>query len=333
MKATLLAGIGLSVVLAAAAFAAAPSYHVVDRIKVGDGGFDYAVFDTAKNRVLLARTNYTTAIDAKTGTVSELKAASAGHMAIPIPGSNLLLLPQGRGTISIVDGKDDKPIAELKGGTNPDGAAYDPFSKLVFVMNHTSGDATVVDPMAQKVVATIQIGGTLEFPASDGAGKVFVNVEDTGEIAVIDVKSRQMTAKWKMPGCVNPTGLAYIPTLKLLASSCGQSGTAKFVRADSGAEVASLKIPVGADAVFYDAKRNNVLIPTRSGFLEVISVADAAHISVVQEVPTAVGSRTGIVDPNTGRVYMMSAKFGDPPAGGGRAQAIPGTFEVIVVAP
>jgi len=90
---------------------------------------------------------------------------------------------------------------------------------------------------------------------------------------------------------------------------------------------------VGADAVLYDGKRNVVLIPTRSGKLEVISVADPAHISVVQEVPTAVGSRTGTVDPNTGRVYMMSAQFGPPPPGGGRAQALPGTFEVIVVSP
>src|SRR5262245_31208925 len=178
MKATLLAGIALSCALATAAWAAVPNYHVVDKIKVGDGGFDYAVFDTAKNRVLMARTNYTTAIDAKTGKVSELKTASAGHMAMPIPGTSMLLLPRGRGTIAIVDEKTDQLLADLKGGMNPDGAAYDPFSKMVFVMNHGSGESTVVDPVAKKVVATIDVGGELEFPASDGAGKVFVNVED-----------------------------------------------------------------------------------------------------------------------------------------------------------
>jgi hypothetical protein len=67
--------------------------------------------------------------------------------------------------------------------------------------------------------------------------------------------------------------------------------------------------------------------------LEVISVADPAHISVVQRVPTQEGSRTGTFDPDTGRIYAMAAKFGPPAAVGGRAQALAGTFEVLVIAP
>ncbi len=333
MKAIALAGVAFSLALSAAAFAAAPTYHVVDRIKVGNGGFDYATYDPATGRILIARTEYTTVIDTKTGKVSELKSASAGHMALPIPGTTLLLLPRGRGTIAIVDGATDKEVAEVKGGTNPDGAAYDPVSKLVFVMNHTSGDSTVVDPVAKKVVATIPIGGVLEFPVSDGAGKMFVNVEDKNELVAIDVKSMKVLAHYPLTGCEAPTGLTFVPGAKLVVSVCGQSGTAKFMSSETGAEVASIPIAMGADAVIYDAQRKNVLVPTRSGQLEVISVADPAHISVVQHVPTAVGSRTGMLDPTTGRVYMMSAKFGPPATAGGRAQALPDTFEVIVVAP
>ena len=37
-------------------FAAAPTtYKITDRIKVQDGGFDYATFDAANQRVLMAR--------------------------------------------------------------------------------------------------------------------------------------------------------------------------------------------------------------------------------------------------------------------------------------
>src|SRR5579885_3577518 len=102
MRLVSVASLLLAFAFAADASAATPNYKVVDRIKVGDGGFDYAVFDTANNRVLLARTNYTTVIDAKTGKVSELAAASAAHMALPVPGTNLLVLPRGRGTVGIV---------------------------------------------------------------------------------------------------------------------------------------------------------------------------------------------------------------------------------------
>jgi hypothetical protein len=333
MKAISCASLFLTVAFAATAYAAAPNYKVLDRIKVGDGGFDYAVFDSANGRVLMARTNYTVAIDAKTGKVNELSSASAGHMAIPIPGTDLLVLPRGKGTVGIVDGKTDKAVAELPAGKGPDGAIYDPFSKFVFVMNHNGGDATVIDPIAQKVVATIPVGGVLEFPASDGAGKVFVNVEDKGEIAAIDVKTLQTIAHWPMKDCQSPTGLAYVPGPKLLVSSCGENGVAKVLSAETGAEVASLPIAVGADAVLYDAKRNVVLIPCRAGELEVISVADPAHISVVQRVPTQEGSRTATLDPDTGRIYAMAAKFGPPANPGGRPQALPGTFEVLVIAP
>ena len=185
----------------------------------------------------------------------------------------------------------------------------------------------------QKVVATIPVGGVLEFPVSDGAGKVFVNVEDKNEIAVIDVATRKTTAHYKLAGCEAPTGLDYAPGAKLLISSCGENGVVKVIRADTGAEVASLPIAIGADAVIYDANRKLALVPCRSGTLEVISLADPAHIAVVQHVPTEVGARTGTLDPTTGRIYSMAAQFGPPPAAGGRAQALPGTFELLVIAP
>ena len=81
--------------------AAAPAYKVVDRIKGRRWGFDYAVFDSANGRALIARTDYTTVIDSKTGKVSQLSSASTGHMAIPIPGTDPLVLPRGKGTIGL----------------------------------------------------------------------------------------------------------------------------------------------------------------------------------------------------------------------------------------
>src|SRR6516164_7856771 len=118
--------------------AATPNYRIADRIKVQDGGFDYANFDQATGHVLMARTDFTTVIDVKTGNVSQLKSAAAGHMALPIPGTTLLVLPQRKGTIRIVDKATDTMLGELPGGKNPDGAVYDPLTKLVFVMNRES---------------------------------------------------------------------------------------------------------------------------------------------------------------------------------------------------
>ena len=45
----------------------------------------------------------------------------------------------------------------------------------------------------------------------------------------------------------------------------------------------------------------------RDGVLEVISVADPAHVTLVQHVPTQTLARTGALDPQSGRIYLMTA--------------------------
>src|SRR5579871_3262900 len=101
MKSLPLAGLALAFGLAPA-LGAAPAYKVVDRIRVPDGGFDYLAFDADSGRVNIARTNFTTVIDGKTGHVSNLQSAAHGHVVVHVPGTTLGVLPQGAGTILIV---------------------------------------------------------------------------------------------------------------------------------------------------------------------------------------------------------------------------------------
>ena len=62
----------LSLAAPVAALAAAADYKVVERIKVPDGGFDYVTFDAATSRIYIARDEFTTVIDTKTGKSSQL---------------------------------------------------------------------------------------------------------------------------------------------------------------------------------------------------------------------------------------------------------------------
>ncbi|MDE2475400.1 MAG: YncE family protein, partial [Alphaproteobacteria bacterium] len=194
------------------------------------------------------------------------------------------------------------------------------------------GDSTVIDPIARKVVGTIPIGGDLEFPVADGKGKVFVNIEDKNQIGVIDTKTKKVLTRYTLKDCDGPTGQAYDAADNYLISSC--DGTAKILKADTGAEVASLKIANQPDAVIFDAQRKLAFIPCRTpGVLEVISLANPAKPVVVQHLQTQLGTRTGTIDPATGKIYMMAAKFGAPATAGGRPQALESTYDVLVVAP
>ena len=79
--------------------------------------------------------------------------------------------------------------------------------------------------------------------------------------------------------------------------------------------------------MLYDEARKLILVPAgQSGTLTVID-ASGATLKAVQTVATARGARTGAVDPKTGRIYLPTAQFAPPAAGGGRPQAVPGSFE------
>jgi len=331
---TTVTALALSAAFAASAFAA--EYKVVDRIKLPDGGWDYIVSDPDHGRIIRTRTDGADLIDTKTGKVSTLKNNGNGHMIVPVPGTALGVIPlrMPEKMIRIMDTMADKIVADVPGGDTPDGAAYDPFSKHVFVADRDPSEVTEVDAQAKKSSTFSVGGGKLEFPAPDGLGRLFVNRSQAGEIAVVDIKTQKVTGSYKMAGCDDPSGLAYADKSKLLISSC--NGLAKVLAADTGKEVASIPIGKGPDSVLYDPQRQLAFIPCgRDGVLEVISVADPAHVAKVQELPTHVLVRTGAVDPQSGRLYLMSADPdpSKPPGGGGRPTPKSGTFEVLVVGP
>ena len=64
----------------------------------------------------------------------------------------------------------------------PDAIVYDPASKRVFAMNGRSSNSTAIDAATGKVVGTIALSGKPEFAVSDGAGHIYVNIEDKNEM-------------------------------------------------------------------------------------------------------------------------------------------------------
>jgi DNA-binding beta-propeller fold protein YncE len=203
-------------------------------------------------------------------------------------------------------------------------------------INGGAGLALLIDIKQAKVVGTISIGGEPEFAVADGKGKIYINVghDKSSEIVGVDVGSRKVVQKIPLKGCEGPTGLAYDQGNDLLISVCGDNGVTKFIRAAGGHETKSLNVGKGADAVMFDPQRHIAFVPSaENGNLSVIAVRSAADIAVVQTVTTQKGTRLGAVDSASGRVYLPAAKFGPPVPPIPYPSVLPGTFEVLVVAP
>ena len=318
-------------VATSAGVAAPPSYSVVGTYKAADGGWDILSVDPAAHRLYVARRDSVTAVDLKTGQVTDrLAPAAGGHSALALPGTGEVLVTNGTAdTATIIDGRTGQLRATIPTGKKPDAATYDEATRTVWVMTPGDGAVTVIDPATAKVIATVPVGGSLEFGASDGHGRLYVNAEDRNDVAVIDTHSHKVIRREPLPGCDGPTGIVYDPATRETLSACA-NGIAVVLSA-AGKPVASLTIGKRPDGAAIDTGRHVILVPSGAdGTLSIIQLSPAPK--VVGTVQTAKSARTIALDPSTGRAYLPATDL-QPAVGNERPKAVPGTFRIIVVAP
>jgi YVTN family beta-propeller protein len=272
-----------------------------------------------------------TAIDLATGLVTDkLAPADRAHAALAIPGTGEVLVTNGNANnATIIDGRTGAVRATITTGKKPDAATFDPATKTAWIMNAGDGTITVVEPKSAKVIASVDVGGSLELGAADGRGRLFVNVEDKNDVAVIDTRARKLVRREPLPGCDGPTGMIYDPATDETVSACA-NGVAVVLSA-AGKQVASLPIGKRPDGAAFDERRHVALIPSGAdGTLSIIQLSPKPH--VVATVATAKSARTIALDPSTGRAYLPATDL-QPAVGSERPKAVPGTFRILVVAP
>lgn len=310
--------------------AAAPAYRIVAEIAGEDGGWDYAVVDPVHRRLYQSRRDGVMALDLDTGRVTpRLVGGDRARAEVLLPdGQSVLAAMGGSNEAVIYDGASGEVRARIPVKA-PDGAVVDPTTGLVWVMRKT-GQAALIDPKAGRQVGETEIGGELEFPVTDGKGRIFVNVADANAIAVVDTRSRKVVAHYKLRGCDGPTGMAYAARQNVLISVC-ENGVAKVLDAASGREISSVAVGRGADAVILDDQRNLAFVPAGDdGVLSVLSIGPAGRTVQKARIKTRYGVATGALDPTTGKVYLSAAAYAPKDAHGERAQ-LPGSYRMLVV--
>jgi YVTN family beta-propeller protein len=319
--------------LAAPAVAAPARHHVVTGSIAGpDGGWDLASVDPAGHRLLIARGAEVTVIDlAQPPRVRAIGHVVRGHAAIALPNGRVLVTSGTEGKARILDAVSGADLAEAVVGQNPDAAIWDARISAALVMNARSGTVSVVDPASGAVIRTIALAPGLELPALDEHGLLYINNEDANLIHVVDPATGAVREPIALPGCEGPTGLGYDPRTHILIAACA-NGKAAVVDPVARRVIQLLDIGRGPDTVMIDSARGLAFIPCgRDGELDVIALARGRPLRVIERVPTETGARTGAVDPATGIVYLPTARFGPPPAAGGRAPPLPGSFHVLIV--
>lgn len=327
--------------LSTAVLAATPShtgYHVLHRYAVGgDQGWDYLAVDAAARRVYVSHGDQVVVLDADTGKrVGHVGNLDGVHGIALSPARHRGWISNGRsGEVTVFNTTTLKTIGTLKAtGANPDAILYDPASGHVFTFNGRSANATAFDAATGKVLATLALPGKPEFAVSDGAGHVWVNIEDKNELVEFDPKTAKLLATWSLAPCESPSGLAIDVAHRRLFSVCDNQ-TMAVLDADSGHRVANVPIGDGPDAAAFDSRHGLVFSSNgQSGTLTVVHEDDPDHYRVLANVPTQTTARTMALDTKTGHLFLSAAKFGPHPEQGGahhRPPVLPGSFTVLEV--
>ncbi len=343
----ILAKCAFAMVLAASpAMAQQPSsagpYKVLKIAKVGGvGGFDYVYADSENRRLYIARTGQAsppriTIFNLDTlEPAGEIAGISAHDVAVDSKSNH------GFSTSKPVVMWDAKTLEKSKTidvSGNPDGILADPFNQRIYVWSHAAPNATVIDAVNGAVVGTIDLGGAPEQAVSDGHGRIYVDIEDKSEIAVIDAKTMSVTGRYSLGDKGGtPAGLAFDVKNHILFAACRTPATMVMLNSDDGKILATLPLGSGTDGAAFNPTTMEAFSSQGDGTLTVIKEVSPTNFVVEQTIQTPMSAKTSTLDSKTNHILLIAAEFGPstPPATPGgrpvRGAMVPDSFSIISV--
>ena len=335
--------------------AGASGYKLANKVTLGgDGGWDYMEVDPAAHHLFISRGTHVMVVDEEGKVIGDIPDTAGVHGIALAPEFNRGFTSDGQASqVTIFDMKTFKTIGTAATERGPDGIVYDPASKRVFTMNGASNSATAVDAATGNVAGSVDLGGRPEFPAADGKGHIFANLEDKSALVEIDSKNLKILNTWPLAPCESPSGLAIDAEHERLVVGCHNNMMA-FVDGTSGKVVATVPIPSGVDANRFDPGTEFAFASTGSGdgAITIAHEDSPDKFSVIDTLATMSGARTMALDYGDHTIYTVSAQFqaapaeaapagGAPPQGGegrgpgggrgfGRRTMVPGSFTLFI---
>ena len=181
----------LAVLLAFAALAAAQQSGPYKVLKIqlvgGDGGFDYVTADPDGRSLFVARSGP----EGHIGVYNLDTLAPIGDIPGISSHGGAVDTATGHGfatskPVTMFDAHTFAIIKKIDAGGNPDGYLNDPYNHHFYVLSHAQPNVTILDDKDGSILGTVDIGGASEEAATDGRGRIYVDIEDKAAIAVID---------------------------------------------------------------------------------------------------------------------------------------------------
>jgi DNA-binding beta-propeller fold protein YncE len=327
----------------------APGYHLIKRISLppapgGDEYYDYITIDADARRVYVSHGTEVVVLNADDDSV-------VGRIGGLTRCHGIALVQElGKGFVTdgdshtaaevqkvvVFDLKTLKVTGEIKTNqVDTDAIIYEPVTKHIFSFNGDSHNTTVMDSVKETIIATIELGGAVQFPAVDGKGMVYDNNQEKNEVLAIDARTNTVKARWPTAPEGQPVAMAMDQKNRRLFSSGRNPQIVAMIDADTGKVIQSFPISAGVDANAFEPATGLLFVSTIEGMIHIYHEDSPDKLSEVETVKTEYGAKTIQIDPKTHKLFLSTSDF-NPPAAPTEKQPHPqptrkpGNFRVLV---
>ncbi len=302
------------------------SYKVL-RIQLvgGDGGFDYVTADPEGRNLYVARSGPAGHIGVfnldTLAPVGDIPGISAHGGAVDTATGHGFATSK---PVTMFDAKTFAILKKIDVQGNPDGYLNDAYSHRFYILSHSEPNITVLDDKDGSILGTIDLGGAPEEAATDGHGRIYVDIEDKAAIAVIDGNTMKMIGRYDLSsrgaGCA---GLALDAQNQILFAACREKSNMVILSAADGRIITDLPTGVGCDGVTFNPATMEAFSSQGDGTLTVVKEDSPTNFHVEQTVATPARAKTLTLDPKTNRIYLITAEYGPIPAAPAQAAPLP----------
>jgi YVTN family beta-propeller protein len=313
------------------------SYHIVNTFHIASSGkWDFIALDPGSNKLYQSHGTQVNILDRTTGDSLGVILNTTGVHGIAFADE------LGKGytsngklnNVTVFDLKTDSILNQIATGQDPDDIVYEPYSKKIITCDAHSNDLSIIDPVTDKVIATVPVEGNPERVVSNDNGKIYVNIESKNEIAVINIKTFTVEAYWPLTPGEAPSGLAIDKKTHRLFSGCADTKLLAIIDADNGKLIDTFPMGAHCDAVVFDPILQDIYASCGDGTLTIVHEVSKDKFVAVEKITTKKGAKTIAVDEKTHRLYLPTADFEPIPLDSPettKPKMIPGTFQILVI--
>jgi DNA-binding beta-propeller fold protein YncE len=280
------------------------------------GDFDHFAVDLKGKRLFLAGEDHKTVevIDIEKGQrLRSLTGFGTPHSILYLPDKDQIYVTDGAdGTVKILRGSDYQPVGSNKLVEGADSIGYDQGAGRLFVV--TGGKDVPLDHsfLSQVDLSTNHPVSEMRFESNhveamalDQAGRrLFINITDKNEVAVVDRKLMKVSARWKIGVASENSPIAFDESGKRLIIVCRKPATLVVMNSEDGSVLANYPAAARADDVVYDRLNHRVYVPGGEGYISVFSQRDPDHYELIAKVPSAPGAKTALLVPDLNKLFV-----------------------------